>query len=465
MATKVIMPKQGLQMTEGTITRWLVPEGGQAEQDQPLFEMETDKLTIEIMAPASGTLLKVLYAEGETIPITETIAIIGEPGEDIAPLLADSKAATGAGETETKAATEPATADRTALSAAAVTGATAEATASAAGEKVYVTPRARTKAVEAGIDPNRIAGSGPEGLVIERDVLAAASLAPKATPVARRIAELNEVDLAAVAGGGPGGKIMKADVQAVLARPEARQTAAAAFVATGGAHGGRAERGERLMPMSGMRKVIAERMFTSLQTMAQANHRMKVDMSEIIRFREKLKAADIKVSFTDIIVRCVTMALKDFPIVNASLTEQGILYKDYVNMGIAVAVENGLLVPVIKDADLMNLAEIAAASAELIAKAQNGTLAPDDYTGGTFTITNLGMFDIDEFTAIVNPPESAILAIGKIDRVPVAVGEEVVIRPIMTLSLSYDHRTIDGAPAAQFLQRVKQILQNPYLLI
>lgn len=465
MATKVIMPKQGLQMTEGTITRWLVSEGGQAEQDQPLFEMETDKLTIEIMAPASGTLLKVLYAEGETIPITETIAIIGEPGEDIAPLLTDSKAATGASETEAVAATEPAAADSTALPAAAVTGAAAEAAAPAAGEKVYVTPRARTKAEEAGIDPNRIAGSGPEGLVIERDILAAASLAPKATPVARRIAELNQVDLAAVAGGGPGGKIMKADVQAVLSHPEAQQTTVAAAAATGGDRGTRAARGERLMPMSGMRKVIAERMFTSLQTMAQANHRMKVDMSEIIRFREKLKAADIKVSFTDIIVRCVTMALKDFPIVNASLTEQGILYKDYVNMGIAVAVENGLLVPVIKDADLMNLAEIAAASAELIAKAQNGTLAPDDYTGGTFTITNLGMFDIDEFTAIVNPPESAILAIGKINRVPVAVGEEVVIRPVMTLSLSYDHRTIDGAPAARFLQRVKQILQNPYLLI
>ena len=192
---------------------------------------------------------------------------------------------------------------------------------------------------------------------------------------------------------------------------------------------------------------------------------MKVDMSEVVRFRDMLKAASIKVSFTDIIVRCVANALTEFPIVNASLTDKGILYKDYVNMGLAVAVPNGLIVPVIKDADLLSLTEISAAAAALYEKAKAGTLTQDDYSGGTFTISNLGMFDIDEFTAIVNPPESAILAIGKIDRVPVVVGDEVVIRPVMMLSLSYDHRTIDGAPAAQFLQRVKQILQNPYLLI
>ena len=217
--------------------------------------------------------------------------------------------------------------------------------------------------------------------------------------------------------------------------------------------------------MSAMRKVIAERMSQSLHTMAQANHRMKVDMTEVIRFREKLKADNVKVSFTDIFVKCVAKALTEFPIVNASLTDKGILMKEYVNMGLAVAVPNGLIVPVIKDADLLSLPEIAAASTALIDKTKKGTLTPDDYSGGTFTISNLGMFDVDEFTAIVNPPESAILAIGKIDRVPVVEGDQVVIRPILVLSLSYDHRTIDGAPAAQFLQRIKQILQNPYLLI
>lgn len=479
MATKVIMPKQGLQMTEGTITRWIVPEGGQAVADQPLFEMETDKLTIEIMAPASGTLLKILRPEGDTVPITEAIAIIGEPGEDISTLAGGAGAAASA--SASAASGEPVAPDK--MDAASRAGSVPAGTAApAAGETVYVTPRARTRADEAGIDPTRLNGTGPEGLVIERDVLAAAAAAaqaPKATPTARRIAGLNAVDLAAVAGMGPGGKIMKADVEAVLAQPGAVAAVQAAGTAgSAGAAGSasvagsaavaaraRSERGERLVPLSGMRKVIAERMSTSLHTMAQANHRMKVDMSEVVRFRDMLKASGIKVSFTDIIVRCVAKALTEFPIVNASLTDKGILYKDYVNMGLAVAVPNGLIVPVIKDADLLSLTEISAAALALYEKAKAGTLTQDDYSGGTFTISNLGMYDVDEFTAIVNPPESAILAIGKIDRVPVAVGDEVVIRPVMVLSLSYDHRTIDGAPAAQFLQRVKQILQNPYLLI
>jgi pyruvate dehydrogenase E2 component (dihydrolipoamide acetyltransferase) len=224
-------------------------------------------------------------------------------------------------------------------------------------------------------------------------------------------------------------------------------------------------RGERIIPLSSMRKVIAKRMTQSLQNMAQANHRMKVDMTEVIRFREKLKSDNVKVSYTDILTKVVAKALKDFPLINSSFTDRGILVKDYVNVGLAVAIENGLIVPVIKDADMKTLEEISTDSAQLIDKAKKGELPPEDYCGGTFTITNLGMFDIDEFTAIVNPPESAILAIGKIDRAVIAEGDDIVIKPIMTLSLTYDHRVIDGAPAAQFLQRVKQIMQNPNIKI
>jgi len=458
MAKIVIMPKQGLQMTEGTITRWFVGEGGQTTAEQPLFEMETDKLTIEIMAPESGTLLKIIHPEGDVVPITEAIAVIGQPGEDISALLAEAGLGGSSGETSAPVADVT---DQTAASGfeAAADHIAASLVSSDAGGKVFVTPRARMRAEDAGVDAEQITGTGPEGLVIERDVLDVllhAAKAPKATPVARRIAEQTDLDLTAMTGMGPGGKIMKADVKAALA---SQQPAAAMEPAA------RASRGERLVPLSTMRKVIADRMSKSLHTMAQANHRMKVDMTELIRFREKLKEANVKVSFTDMIVRCVAKALTEFPIINASLTEKGILMKDYVNIGIAVAVPNGLIVPVIKDADLMTLNEISAKSSALIEQAKKGELAPDDYSGGTFSITNLGMFDIDEFTAIVNPPESAILAIGKIDRVPVAEGDQVVIRPVMMLSLSYDHRLIDGAPAAQFLQRVKQILQNPYLLI
>jgi pyruvate dehydrogenase E2 component (dihydrolipoamide acetyltransferase) len=449
VATKVIMPKQGLQMTEGTIIKWLKQEGERIESGQPLFEMETDKLTITIDAAVSGTLLKIVKAEGEVVPITEMIAVIGELGEDIGGLLADGKV-NQAPEATAKEAAGAVGAVETAID--------PEGTTRAAGEKVFITPRAKTLAQGNNLDYLKVNGTGPEGLIVEKDVQAYLAALPaqsetagKVTPVAAKLAGQHQVKLAEVGGSGVRGKVMKADIEAAIAARSGK-------TASGTRKG-------RIIPFAGMRKVIADRMTQSLQGMAQANHRMKVDMTEIIRFREKLKAAEIKVSFTDIFVKVVAKALLDFPMANASLTDEGILVKDYVNMGLAVAVENGLIVPVIKDADLMTLGEIATVAAELIAKAKSGQLQPDDYTGGTFTITNLGMFGIDEFTAIINPPESAILAVGKIEKTPVVVDDAVVIRPVMTLSLTYDHRVIDGAPAAQFLQRVKQILQNPYLLI
>ena len=429
MATKIIMPKQGLQMTEGTIIGWQKKVGDKIEVDQPLFEMETDKLTIEICASVSGTLLSIVRETGEVVPITETIAIIGEPGEDISAILAEV--------TENK-----------------LVGAKAR----VEGEKVLITPRAKNMALDKNIDFTKVNGTGPDGLIIESDVrtyMDAVQLGhkavQKATPVAVKIAEQNDIKLHEVNGTGARGKIIKSDIEAAIGE---RKNKAAAGTRVG-----------RIIPFAGMRKVISDNMMKSLHGMAQANHRMKVDMSEVVRFREKLKVDGIKVSFTDIIVKVVSKALLDFPIVNSTLTDEGIVLKDYVNMGIAVAVKGGLIVPNIKDTDMMTIQEISAVSTDLVEKAISGNLKPDDYEGGTFTITNLGMFDIDEFTAVVNPPESAILAIGKIDRVPVVEGDNISIKPVMVLSLTYDHRIIDGAPAAQFLQRVKQIMQNPYLMI
>ncbi|HBP38853.1 MAG TPA: hypothetical protein DD640_08975 [Clostridiales bacterium] len=444
MATPVILPKQGLQMTEGTITNWLAQEGQTVVAGKPLFAMETDKLNIEIDAPASGTLLKILKQEGDTVPITEMIAIIGEPGENLSGLL-------GAPDEQTPS--EP------------------------AAERLFSSPRARTEAAARHLDLAKVKGSGPDGMIISRDILAAAAsepqaaaalaapaappaqpaepaaapAVPKATPLAAKLAQQQGIKLEDATGTGARGKITRADVEAV----QASRTGAAAA----GAHS------EQLVPLTAMRKTIAGRMLQSVQGMAQANHRMKVDMSEIVRFRERLKEAGIKVSYTDILVKVVARVLLEHPLLNSTLTDQGILLKKYVHMGVAVAVENGLVVPVIRDADRMTLQEIAAQTVLLADKARKNELQPDEYSGGTFTITNLGMFDIDEFTAIINPPESAILAVGKIDRIPVAEGDQVVIRPILVLSLTYDHRIIDGAPAAQFLQRIKQILQNPYLLL
>lgn len=444
MATKVIMPKQGLQMTEGTITRWIVKEGEMVEIEKPLFEMETDKLNIEISSPASGTLLKIVRREGETVPITEIIAMIGDPEEDVSGLFM--------GETETRKPVETAKV----YDSASLEQASPEHDEPGKGkiseERLLITPRARKSASQKGINPSDIEGTGPKGLIIERDVNAYINkgiLSPKATPLAKKFASLKEVDLSEIEGTGANGKIIRADIE----------KAAAAIKGKAGS------RGERIIPFAGMRKVISDRMMQSLHGMAQANHRIKLDMTEVIRLREKLKEDGIKVSFTDLLIKIVARALLDFPIVNSSFTEKGILLKEYVNIGIAVAIENGLIVPVIGNADILTLKEVSRLSAELIEKAKSGKLKPDEYSRGTFTITNLGMFGIDEFTAIINPPESAILAVGKIDRVPVAEGESIVIKPVMVLSLTYDHRVIDGAPAAQFLQRIKQIMLNPYLLI
>mgnify|MGYP000777039683 FL=1 len=219
-----------------------------------------------------------------------------------------------------------------------------------------------------------------------------------------------------------------------------------------------------------MRKAVMKNMLNSKSVNAQTNHRMVVDMTAVVALRNQYKALGIKVSYNDIIVRACAKALQDYPIVNASVDGSNILYHDYVNVGTAVSVPGGLIVPVIKDADIIGLTGIAAKSAELIEKAREGRLMDQDYHGGTFTVSSLGMFDLDDFVAIINPPESAILAVGKIAKTPVVVtgedGEDqVVIRSMCALCLSYDHRIIDGAEAAKFLQKVKNYLQNPVLLI
>ena len=440
MAKKVIMPKQGLQMTEGTIMSWLVKEGEVATEGEPLFEMETDKLTITMDSPASGTLLKITRGEGETVPITELIAVIGEPGEDISALL--SEAAPSAASATAEEA--PAEAAAPAETAAPQTVQRAE------GERVFITPRAKMTAEENGIDYSSIAGSGTDGMIIESDVIAYIESGAKATPLAKKVAAQSDVKLEDVAGTGARGKIVKDDILAAVAARAA----------------GGAGRGETLVPLVGMRKVIADRMRQSMETAAQTSHRISVDMTEAANLRVAFKKQDKRVSYNDIVSLAVCRALKDYPIMNAQMTDDGILMKDYVNLGIAVAIDNGLIVPVINDADLMTVEEIGIMTREMAAKAKNGTLKPDEYKGGTFTISNLGMFGLDSFVAIINQPESGILAVGAIKKTPVVLeGDEIAVRPIMSLTLSYDHRIVDGAPAAEFLSAVKAYLEQPYLLL
>lgn len=455
MASVIIMPKQGLLMEEGTITKWLAKEGEQTTEGAPLFEMETDKLTITMDSTATGTVLKILHPEGDTVPITQPIAIVGEPGEDISALLGgEAPAAAPAAPAPEAPAAETAPAPETA----------APAVERAPGERMFSSPRARLRAEENGVDIAAVPGSGPDGLVVERDVQNYIANQPAVTPLAANQARAQGIDLSGVTGTGPNGKITTADLPGAAASAEAAPAEEAAAPA------GQLTRGTHTEKMTGMRKAVMKNMLNSKSVNAQTNHRMVVDMTAVVALRNQYKALGIKVSYNDIIVRACAKALQDYPIVNASVDGSNILYHDYVNVGTAVSVPGGLIVPVIKDADIIGLTGIAAKSAELIEKARESRLTEADYHGGTFTVSSLGMFDLDDFVAIINPPESAILAVGKIAKTPVVVTDEegedqVVIKSMCTLCLSYDHRIIDGAEAAKFLQKVKSYLQNPILLI
>lgn len=453
MASVIIMPKQGLLMEEGTITKWLAKEGEQTTEGAPLFEMETDKLTITMDSTATGTVLKILHPEGDTVPITQPIAIVGEPGEDISALLGgEAPAAAPAAPAPEAPAAETAPAPETA----------APAVERAPGERMFSSPRARLRAEENGVDIAAVPGSGPDGLVVERDVQNYIANQPAVTPLAANQARAQGIDLSGLTGTGPNGKITTEDLHIASAAVEPAPAAEPIP--------GQLTRGTRTEAMSGMRKAISRNMLTSKSTNAQTNHRMVVDMTAAVALRRQYKALGIKISYNDIIVRACAKALQDFPIVNASVDGSDIVYHDYVNIGTAVSVPGGLIVPVIRDADIIGLTGIAAKSAELIEKAREGRLTEADYHGGTFTVSSLGMFDLDDFVAIINPPESAILAVGKIAKTPVVVtddeGEDqVVIKSMCALCLSYDHRIIDGAEAAKFLQKLKSYLQNPILLI
>lgn len=427
MAHKVIMPKQGLQMIEGTITKWLKQEGDRVTADEPLFEIETDKLTITIPAPESGTLLKIIEQEGATVPITEVIAVLGEKDEDISMLEQKAGVPTISEQKE---------------------------------KRKLSTPRARWRAKEAHVDVMDISATGPEGLVIEKDVLAyaenyyaqAAETVPKATPLAKTIAKQQGIDITQVSGIGSRGKIVKQDVlsgQQTSLVPEKEE-----------------EKDDVVIPFQGMRKVIARRMRESLDYHAQLTHTIKVDMSNAVMLRNTYKKTGIKISYNDIIMRATIQALTKYPMMNSISTEDAIIQKAQVNLGMAVALGDGLIVPNIKNANNLSLEQISTVAKDLAEKARSGRLLPDETKSGTFTVTNLGVYGLDCFTAIINQPESGILAVGAIEMILTDEDEgKFKSKPVMKLTLTYDHRVIDGAPAAQFLVSIKKYIEHPYLML
>ncbi len=444
MATELLMPKLGLTMTEGTIDEWKKKVGDTVRKGDIIYSVATDKLTNDVEADADGVLLKILVAEGETVPCKTLVGWIGAPGEAV-----PDGAAPVAPAAEAPAAAAPASGS--------VAAAVSAAPARPAGAYVPATPYAKKLAKEKGFDLAQVPATGYKGVIVAKDVLAftpaaAAAAAPavKASPLAAKVAADLGIDLSAVNAHG---RVLAQDILAYLESTREKAEPAAA------------DAREETKPMSGMRKAIARNMLASVQTSPTVTFNLGIDMSEMKRYREQLKAKEIKVSYTDLLVKFVSKALTEFPLLNCSVEDNKIIYKHYVNMGVAVALDNGLVVPNIQAADKKSLTEISAEDTELAKLAREGKLPPEKLRGGTFTITNLGMYGIESFTPIINQPEVAILGVNTMEDKVVVVGGEMVIRPIMNLSLTADHRVVDGSVAAQFLQRVKSLMENPALML
>ena len=463
MATKIILPKLGQTMEEGTIVEWFKQEGDPVERGDALFSVESDKAVLEVEAKAKGVLRKVLVPAGAKVPIMTPVGIVGAPEEDISDLLTEGGPAAAGEPTAARAPAQgameeeqtPRPAPRPGVPGAEY-GEREQMPVHAAGERIVASPRARRVAAEMGVDLAYVAGSGPNGRIIEKDVLAYAASQPKATPLARRLAAEAGIPLAAVPSDG--------------GRVTAEQVRAAAQPVPSPRTRGEGEGGESVTPMAGVRAVIADRMATSAHTTAAVTLQSVVDATELVVLRTRLKEAFEKelgfaIGYNDLLAHIVARCLTEFPYMNARLDPEGIRQLPEVNLGLAVDSERGLLVPVIRGAQRMGVKELALEFRALVARAREGKAQPDDLTGGTFTITNLGMFGVDAFSPIINLPECAILGVGRIRPEPVAKGDQVVVRQRMWLSLTFDHRLVDGAPAARFLQAIMRYIESPYLLL
>ncbi len=462
MAIEVTMPKLGLTMETGKITEWKKNEGDQVKKGEILLVVETEKITYEVESPGDGMLHIVVPVEGE-VPVA---ALIGYLAADKAEY--DKVAAGGGAPAAAAPAAVPAAAAQTAAPAAAP-AAKAAAPARAPGERVKSSPYARRLADEAGIDISLVAGSGPEGRVVAKDVEAFKESGPriKMTPVAEKMIADLKLDASQISGTGPGGKITREDVEQFTAKQKAPAAAAPAEKKAGEA---KMEEGDKLVKLTSMRKVIARKMLESCNQAAQAYMTNSIDATLIQEFREKiLKTAEkkhgVRVTITDFVIKITAMALERHPVINTRWTADGILFLKDINVGMAMALKDGLIVPVIHNANKKSIVQIAKDRTALIDKGRGGKLGPAEMTGGTFTVSAMGMFGTELFSAIINQPENAILGVGAILDKPVVVNKQIVIKPMMNLTLTYDHRTIDGAEAGQFLRTLKELHDDPMLVL
>jgi len=428
---QVVMPRLGLTMTEGKIIEWVKADGDWAQKGETLFIIENEKSTVEIEAPADGY-LKILIAVDVTVPILSPVGTLS--GGTVSGHHAVSGGAS------------------TALSAEPIAdSATPKLNLPEAESGVRASPKARALARKLNIPLEGISGTGIRDMIVTEDVQRAAKPAVKASPVAQRIAEEAGVDLASVAGSGAGGRIMREDVERALHKPLVEQ-----------------RRDTAPLPLNGLRKIIAERLTQSWNERPQVTLTTDADATNLVAARQQLNAElaaqGEKISYNALLIKLVAQALHEQPNINVQLTASGLQTMSEINIGLAVDTERGLLVPVIRGALQKSLREVNAEMLALAERAVKGRSHPDDLSGGTFSVTNLGAYEIDAFSPLINPPECAILGVGRIVSKPVGLNGQIVLRDMLALSLSFDHRLVDGAPAAKFLQRVKQLIERPFAL-
>jgi pyruvate dehydrogenase E2 component (dihydrolipoamide acetyltransferase) len=439
------MPKLGQSEEEATIVRWLKKEGETVARGEALFEIETDKALLEVESFFDGTLLKVLVPEGVTVPVQATVGFVGDPGEPlpevpavtavprgtgVSPVVGHGQDARATGEEESKPPLVPL------LDKEGIKGRSPLETARPG--LLRISPRAARLAEESVINPAPIAGTGPGGRILEHDVKGYLEVKGydrlRITPAARKLAAREHLDVLSLEPRGGSGRITLADVRAAMA--------------------------ERPKAMTRMRQVIAQRLTRSFTSMPHFFVTVSVDMTDLETLRSELKGLGRAYTVTDFILKAVALALQEFPDVNSSTDGEKVWWHSRVHLGLAVALEQGLLVPVIRDADELTLAEIHERATELTAKARAGKLTPAEMAGSTFTVSNLGMLDVENFTAIINPGESAILAVSSIRKQPVVKDDQLVPRSIMKMTLTSDHRIVDGASAARFLNAIRSKLEE-----
>jgi pyruvate dehydrogenase E2 component (dihydrolipoamide acetyltransferase) len=442
MADIVIMPKLGFDMAEGTLVRWVVNEGEQVEKGAILAEIETDKATVEVESSHSGVVHQHLVEEGSSVPIGEPIAVIGEPEEEI-----DIDQLLGGGKQQVDEVSKPSEKEKEE-----VRGEISE-DAATDGEKLKeedLSQKDDDKSEEEGAADGR--GRLPEDV--------------RASPLARKIAEERNIDIRQVKGSGPDGRIIKKDVEAfepskVVDEKKAPMTTVALV---------EEPREDKIIPLSRLRSIIGRRMAESFQQSPHFFVTQEYDVEALFSLRKQVNSIlpeEQKVSVNDFIIKGVALALREFPNLNASLKQdQGeVVQHGSINIGVAVAVENGLLTVVCRNTDIKPLSQIAIEIKNMVNRAREGKVRPEDIEGSTFSVSNLGMFDVDQFTAIINPPEAAILAVGSARQIPVVIDGEVKPAMRMKATISIDHRISDGAEAAQFMQALAKYLEEPLRLL